>query len=40
MKAFTYIEQGKFAMRDKPVPVLQDPGGRHCPGDHEFHLYQ
>ena len=26
MKAFTYIEQGKFAMRDKPVPVLQDPG--------------
>ena len=36
MKAFTYIEQGKFAMRDKPVPVPAGSRGRHCPGDHEF----
>ena len=25
MKAFTYIEQGKFALTEKPKPKLQDP---------------
>ena len=25
MLAYTYIEQGKFEMKDKPIPVLQDP---------------
>lgn len=25
MKALTYIEHGKFALLDKPVPVIQDP---------------
>ena len=25
MKAYTYIEKGKFAMTDKPKPVLQEP---------------
>ena len=25
MLAYTYIDHGKFEMRDKPIPVLQDP---------------
>ena len=25
MKAYTYIEKGKFELTDKPVPVLSDP---------------
>ena len=26
MKALTYIEHGKFALMDKPKPVILDPG--------------
>ena len=26
MKALTYIEHGKFALLDKPKPVILDPG--------------
>ncbi len=25
MKAYTYIEKGRFAMTDKPKPKIQDP---------------
>lgn len=25
MKAYTYIERGKFALTDKPIPVIQEP---------------
>ncbi|MBQ1931011.1 MAG: alcohol dehydrogenase, partial [Lachnospiraceae bacterium] len=25
MLAYTYVDHGKFEMRDKPIPVLQDP---------------
>ena len=25
MLAYTYIEQGKFELREKPRPTLQDP---------------
>ena len=25
MLAYTYMERGKFALRNKPVPVVQDP---------------
>lgn len=25
MKAMTYIDHGKFALLDKPVPAIQDP---------------
>lgn len=30
MLAYTYMERGKFALRNKPVPVVQDPQTRSC----------
>ena len=30
MKALTYIEHGKFALLDKPKPVILDPRMRLC----------
>ena len=30
MKALTYIKHGKFALMDKPKPVVLDPGMRWC----------
>lgn len=30
MLAYTYVEQGQFALLDKPKPVLRDPRMRSC----------
>lgn len=38
MLAYTFVEQGRFELREKPRPELQ--AGRYRTGDVGKHLYQ